>query len=235
MAMTILNEQKKVVWEEGDGITPEIEYLIREKKFEIFWKRGEKQFQVLTPRGIKAFPIKTKILFYDIVTTADGEVESLKYRVKPVVYWKGEKGTEVPEIAFLLKHGLIIDPDNFESMYRYKDENGSWHSYPSGSEFKFFNINMDKIGNIQSLNFHVMVNQFKTVDLTSENEETQFLIRKNNLIIDPDNDKERYRLKTNTGWKTYPVNSRAQFWSYVYDECGRVISANFKIQVLRWT
>lgn len=233
MATTILNEQKKVVWEEADGITPEVDYLIRKKRFQIFWEKGEKKFQVSTNKGLKTFPIKTKILFYDIVTTEDGEVESLKYRVKPVVYWKGEHGCEGPEISYLCKHGLIIDPDDFEAMYRYKDEKGTLHSYPCGTEFKFFNINIDKMGNILSLNFHVYVRQSKIVEIDYENPETQYLIRNNNLIIDPDtpSSDNYYRLKTKTGWKSYPEQSRAQFWDYEYDELGILLSAKFKIQV----
>lgn len=146
---------KKITWVGEMGYTPEIEYLCKNFNFIDDPDGDEKMYTMkLKDDSWVVFPRETKIKFSNIRKNDEGKVESLNFvvQVDKEKIWYGEDG-DCPEMEFLRKkYSLITDPDNFESMYRFKVK-GKWFEFPNGARCVIRRRVYDEEGNIISMLF----------------------------------------------------------------------------------
>lgn len=232
--MAEINQKRR--WKMEDGITREIEYLRQMNDFHIFERNGRNYFSVSTHNGVKEYSSDAIIMFHDIREDENGDIKSLKYRIfNPIIMWQGEDGTDNELIEYLLKnHILIIDPDNFDEMYKIRTANGSYFSYPIETQIRFFNIKRDSGDKIESLDFRVVVNKKKAVMADdNEAEEIKWLKKAYGFLYD--DDAREYRLRIGDEVKHYPEGIRFLFHSREYDKEGKLCAAGFFPQILKWS
>lgn len=230
-------KNRKTVWCPDFGETPEIEYLCQHNQFFIDLKNDEKRYRVVVKGVEKYYPKTSRILFHNIVMDTDGKVRSLQFMFvehPEVTLWTGDKGI-IPEIEYMIKnYALVIDPDNVNAMYRFTVDD-QMQCYPEDTMFEFFHYIKELYGNILSVDFNVLVKQERIV-MPNEcsTPEIQYLMKRNGLVIDPDDFDNMYRVKTTKGWRSYPNGARVRFWNYRFDEHGEILSVNFKFEQLKW-
>lgn len=231
--MADINQNRK--WKKEDGITKEIEYLRRMNNFQIFDKNGRKGFSICTKNGVIEYSEDAKIIFHNIMEDEDGEIKHLKYRiVDDSLIWRGEDGTDNELIEFLLRnYGFIIDPDNFDEMYKIRI-NGKYYSYPEGTNIAFSKIRRNSEDKIESLDFHIIV--YKEIAIMADDEKTeeiQLLKKKYGLIYD--NDAQEYVLAIKDKIRRYPEGIRFLFRCRRYNKDGVLYSVKFTPQHLVWS
>lgn len=224
-------------WSMEDGITREIEFLIQHNDFQIYRDRDSLQkFSIKSKQGVKEYPEWAKIFFHDIVYDMDGKIITLKFYVyndDACTLWKGEYGMSIPEVKFLSKnYSMIIDPDSRNEAYKIK-YNGECHSYPEGTMLKFFDVVKNEDGEIESLRFHVLL-QEEVVRSADEEKtpEMEWFIRSYGFFYDCD--AMVYRLINDGEIQEYPRDIRIAFHSREYNEDGSMFKAKWSIQQKNW-
>lgn len=221
---------KSVIWKYGDGITPEVDFLIQRNKL----KLGLDTFSLKSAKGWKTYPVTYYIHFHSIETDKVGAVKKLLF----IVFESEEakKADLVLKMDYLRKnYGLIVDSDSDNAYYSFKMD-GKWYHYGRDAEFEFYDVRRDA-AEITSLKFNVVLKCEKiwTAEQGTETPEFKYLMKEKNLVVDPDNFKEMYRYERKNGEiVAYPSGSRIVFHNIKLDQHGEIVSASFQFQRLVW-
>lgn len=223
-------KENSVEWKYGDGITPEVDYLIQRNKF----KLNLDAFSIKSVKGWKTYPVTYRILFHGIEKDDLGAVTKLLF----IVFESEEAKAEELEqkMDYLYKnYGFIVDPDSDDHYYSFK-VNGKWYQYGRGTKFEFFDVQRNG-EEISSLKFNVLLSGDKIWydDQGTETPELIYLMKVKHLVIDPDNSETMYRYQGKKGETvTYPSGSRIVFHNIKLNQNGEIVSLSFQFQRLVW-
>ena len=222
--------ENSLVWKHGDGITPEVDYLVQRNKFKFHMD----DFSVKSAKGWKTYPVTYHILFHNIERNELGVVTKLLF----IVFESDDARKNDIELKmdYLRKnYGFIVDPDSDDHYYSI-NVNGKWYYYGRDTQFEFFNVQREG-EEISSLKFNVRLKGEKIwyADQGTDTPELRYLMRVKHLVVDPDNSNEMYRYRGKNGETvTYPNGSRIVFHNIKLDQNGEIVSLGFQFQRLVW-
>ena len=223
-------KENSVVWKFGDGITPEVDYLVQRNKFKLHLD----DFSIKSSKGWKSYPVTYYILFHSIEKDDNGAVTKLLY----IVFESEEAKQDDFEMRmeYLRKyHGLIVDPDSDDKYYTLM-VGGKWQHFGRKTEFVFFDT-IRTAAEITFSKFNVVlkVDKIWYADQGTETPELNFLMKHKHLVIDPDSTEAMYRYEKKPGeTTTYPSGSRIAFHNIVLNQDGKIVKLGFQFQKLVW-
>ena len=233
MATVGTNAEKKanvIIWKYGDGIIPEVKYLIQRDKFKLL----DDAFSVKSVKGWKTYPVTYHIRFHSVEKDELGAVKNLLFVVFESDAAKQDDYEQ--KMEYLYKNfGLIVDPDSDTQHYSLK-LNGERYTFGRETKFEFFNVKRTA-AEITSMDFNILLGDEKIwydKDGT-DTPELRYLAKEKHLVIDPDNFTEMYRYdKKNGEMVTYPQGSRIVFHNIKLNQNGEIINLSFQFQQLVW-